>query len=582
VLLLAVGTLLATLAGLLSTSSSAAGGAVPPAHASSDGTVSGTVTITGAPKGFVPAYLGVGACAGGAFVTCRSPQYAVSGNATFSFKLKAGTWDFQSFYALSPDGGAFLGGTASVEVTADSTTTKDFTVPYKTPGSVKGTVSVTGVPSGVTVEDKSVIACPSYAPNPNAAGAILLCAQSAGSGSYSLTTLAPGTWILYVTYQTEFGETTASKGTTVDVVSGATQKVDVTTTYQLPASGVVSGAAVVTSAPAGFNGLEAVIACKGSKVSLSCSSLAGTDTTGTTYSLTLPDGKWTLAMIYELQPYGGLEIGPSHSVTVSSGQKIKLAVAVAYKAPGTIRGQVAVSDVPSGVSVQTYSVLACPAGSPYNGDSANPGCAAESSGLGTGIALAHGAIASASATRHAGAFERLDAGSTLKDRSANAGDQYSMPLPPGKWLLYPGYSTVYGTAISKTGTPVTVTSNKSVTTDLTLAYQPSDDGLVTGTVTLLDEPATLGVGVFGVEACKAPAPKAIGDLCAYGTTQIGPNGTYQLALPAGTWWVAELYLYVEIQGDFGEGIPRAGPSKKVVVTIGTSSVVNLSATYGVN
>jgi hypothetical protein len=63
--------------------------------------------------------------------------------------------------------------------------------------------------------------------------------------------------------------------------------------------------------------------------------------------------------------------------------------------------------------------------------------------------------------------------------------------------------------------------------------------------------------------------------------QIGPTGEYELALPAGTWWVAELYWYDLPQGggSFG-GEPIAGPSYKIVVKAATAYVLNLSATYG--
>ena len=59
------------------------------------------------------------------------------------------------------------------------------------------------------------------------------------------------------------------------VVAGAAKIVNLTTPYLPPTSGIVSGTAAVTSAPAGFNDQVAVLACKGSTVSLSCAKPPG-------------------------------------------------------------------------------------------------------------------------------------------------------------------------------------------------------------------------------------------------------------------------------------------------------------------
>jgi hypothetical protein len=130
------------------------------------------------------------------------------------------------------------------------------------------------------------------------------------------------------------------------------------------------------------------------------------------------------------------------------------------------------------------------------------------------------------------------------------------------------------------GTPVTITAGGASTTDLTLAYSTPPDGAVSGRTRLLDAPSE-GMGLYGVEACPSQASTAPGAVCEINTGQIGPTGDYELAVPAGTWWIAELYWYeVPEGGGSYEGEQIAGPSSKVVVKAATSYVVNLTATYG--
>ena len=134
------------------------------------------------PEGVRAPFTGVGGCKSGPFATCPSPQLALANGASYTLTLPDGTWHLQGFYVISPYGGLFLGTTATVTVDTGKTTTVNLTVPYKEPGSVKGTVSVTNVPSGITVSQKAPIACPSYAPNPNGIMAGLVCAGGGGSG----------------------------------------------------------------------------------------------------------------------------------------------------------------------------------------------------------------------------------------------------------------------------------------------------------------------------------------------------------------------------------------------------------------
>jgi hypothetical protein len=99
-------------------------------------------------------------------------------------------------------------------------------------------------------------------------------------------------------------------------------------------------------------------------------------------------------------------------------------------------------------------------------------------------------------------------------------------------------------------------------------------------MTLLDAPTGVS-GIYGAEACPSPASTSPGAVCSISTSQVGPTGDYELAIPAGTWWVAELYWFsIPEGGGFNTLEPRAGPSHKIVVKAGTSYVQNLSATYG--
>ena len=534
----------------------------------STGTVTGTVTITGAPKGFAPALGAVGGCKTGSFATCSSPQLSLANGASYTLTVPDGTWHLQGFYILDIFGGAFLGSAATVTVQSDKTTTVNFTVVYKKPGSVKGTVSVTKIPSGVAVSDKEAIACPSSAPNPNAAVAGLVCAESDSSGTYSVTSLAPGTWILYASYVTKFGVTSTTKGTTVTVVSGTTKTVNLTTPYLPPTSGLVSGAAVVTSAPVGFNDEVGVLACKGATVSLTCPTLQEIPV-GSSYQVPLKAGTWTLEMLYFLQPYGGIQMGPAKTVKVVAGKTMNLPLAVAYEPTGVADGSVTVTGAPSNVDILSYSVLACPVGSPYDGNAFDPQCASETSGVG-----------STPFDDELGAHAKIGAEGLRAPAVSSNREHYSIRLPKGKWLVYPGYTTGFGPTVSAKATPVTIAARTATKTELTLAYSTPTDGAVSGTTRLLDDPSESG-GLYGVEACPSPASTTPGAVCEITTMQIGPTGDYELALPAGTWWVAELYWYDLPQGGGSfEGEPIAGPSYKVVVKAATSYVLNLSATYG--
>lgn len=565
---------------LVPTSAASASGLAPTFRAAataSTGTVTGTVTVTGAPKGFQPLLTAVGGCRSGSFALCATPQIGLASGGPYTLTLTAGNWNLQGFYLLGLGGGSFLGAPRTVTVQAGEAETVDFTVAYQKAGSVKGSVSVTKVPLGTGISGKTAEACPSYAPNPNEVSADLVCAAGDGSGSYSFTTLSPGTWVLYPTYETEFGQS-VGKAVSVMVVSGSTRTVNLTMPFLPPPGGIVSGSVKVSSFPARSGDPVGVLACKGSTVSYSCAGLQENpvSTNGGSYGMPLKSGTWTLAAFYEPEPYGGLQYGPTKTVHVVAGKTMTLPLAMVFIQPGAVGGKVTVSGLPDGVNILNYSVLACPAGSPFDGNPLDPECAGETSGVITSPLLGE-----------LGANTKITGGRSVRAASSSTSGTYSMPLPPGRWLLYPGYSSGFGPTVSTSGTPVTVTADRTSTGNLTVAYKTPTDGLISGTTSLLDAPTTiaeLGLGgVAGVEACPSPASTSPNETCSNLTLNISPNGDYQLAVPAGTWWISELYWYLlPLGGGTSTSDPIAGgPAQKIVVTAGTSYVVDLSAKYGV-
>ena len=132
-----------------------------------NGSVSGTVKITGAPSGFTPAYVGAGACPAStpSGVACANPIYSLAGpGGSYTISLSPGKWEVSGFYENSGFGGVFLSAPKFVTVPSGGSVTTNFAVAYLAPATVKGTVTVTGVPAGVPVYQISVLLCPSYAP----------------------------------------------------------------------------------------------------------------------------------------------------------------------------------------------------------------------------------------------------------------------------------------------------------------------------------------------------------------------------------------------------------------------------------
>ena len=138
-----------------------------------DGVLTGNVVIRNAPAGF-SGEVGVAACpAAGATAAataaaasfCAAPQVAVAGSgASYTLVLPAGTWEVYEFYEIGFQGGAYLGHAHTVTVAAGATVRQNISVQYQAPVTVSGTVTLSGVPGGITVEALAVTACPSSQP----------------------------------------------------------------------------------------------------------------------------------------------------------------------------------------------------------------------------------------------------------------------------------------------------------------------------------------------------------------------------------------------------------------------------------
>ena len=412
------------------------GGSAGAAPTPATGTLSGTVTVTGAPAHF-SAIVGVGACPASvpANKICPNPQYILVGSAggAYSLTLPAGKWRAAGFYELAGFGGQFIGTSTTVTVPPGKVTRQNFTVPYRAPGSIKGTVKITGVPKGVVLDSTTLFACPASDPYTGGAVPIVCVTSGSSTANYSFTTLPPGPWLLYPGYTTTFGPITSKSGIPVTVVSGKSVTKDLSFAYQKPTAGVVQGVVTVTGAPPGFSGFTGAVACKGSPAP-DCATPSSSYPGGSTYRLLLPAGTWSLAGDYELNYDGGMFTGPDMNIKVVAGEISKVNLFVHFVAPGVVIGLVTVTGIPSGTHIESAIVLACPTAEPYVPPaSPGPGCAETSTPLEADFSLT--------------------------------------ALPPGSYLLYPGYSASTSFFLSSKGTSVTVTSRTVSTRNLTVAYQ---------------------------------------------------------------------------------------------------------------
>jgi hypothetical protein len=438
VVLVAVGTVLSVATGPAGATNSNAG---VRASGSATGELAGTITITDAPSDF-SGIVGVGACPASTPKgrVCSTPQYTLSSNGgTYDLYLTPGRWIVTGFYELAPFGGEFIGKEKTVAITAGTTVTRNFTVPYTAPGTVHGSISVRGLPRGLALTGHSLLACPSYFHYGGGAPSIV-CVQASilppTVSSYSIRTLPPGRWLLYAGYSTIYGPYTSTVGVPVKVTSGGSAKADLAVAYHRPADGLLTGTVTVTGAPKGFGGYVGVGGCPakspaGKICSLPQYSLASQN--GGSYELTLRGGSWRLAAFYELAPYGGQFLASPVTARIRAGETISRSFKLRYIPPAIVIGKVVLTKVPSRTVVEETLALACPSEFPYTGAVVPQDCVLTSTPLGSDYSIT--------------------------------------TLPPGRWILYPGYLTNELEYLSDHGVRRTLTSNRVSIQNLTVAYQ---------------------------------------------------------------------------------------------------------------
>jgi len=512
------------------------------------GSVTGTVTIVGAPAGFTPAFIGAGACPAStpSGVACANPVYALAIGSSYSLSLPAGDWELSGFYENNGYGGVFLSAPKKVTVPSGGSVTANFVVQYQGPATVKGTVKVTGVPAGVIIYQLSVLLCPSFAPYTGGSPSIACVNGYTGfnnsgvtSAPYELSGLPPGLWTVYPSYCTQFGcATNAAAGRAVNLVSGHTTRASVHTPFILPGEGLLSATVTVTGAPVGFSDLVAVSACQVGGGSCQTYTAFGS----APISMLLTDGQWTVNGEYLAAPFDNAIDGPAQTVTITGGHTTTLALDVPFQVLGTATGSIRVTGNVSHIPITSYTVVACPS----SVGRSSPQCVNEYSGPG-GYGIGGSLTGAAnSATGSARLLFNLYQITTL---------------PAGSWTLYAGYGTVLGSYTNPVGTKVTIAPGQTTTQRLTVPFQTPSTGVVTGKVVVVGAPAN-GFQA-GVEACSAP-PSGLS--CAGGQDAYSQaDGSYVLSLAPGTWWLsgfADLFTV----GGFGQS---TSPPQQVTIVPGS-------------
>lgn len=503
------------------------------------GTVTGKISIMGAPKGFSPPYIGAGACpiTGPTETFCANPTYVLTTNGAYSLSLSAGTWVIAGFYELAPYGGAFIGPSKTVTVSAGGTVTAHLTVPYAAPAELTGTVQVTGVPTGVTIQELEVVLCPSWAPITNGFPSIACVtnyvptSSGASSASFSMTGLPPGSWIAYSGYLSLFGSELDTKaGKHEHLISEKTTVVSLRTPFLPPSTGFVEATIDVTGAPAGFTAPLGAVYCDSAGDTGSCSE-GVTEPSGDTVDLLAPAGTLQVSGFYEAPVFDNAILGASQTVRVRGGHVLALTLTVPYQVLGTAAGSIKLSGLPHGVHPTAYFIRACPSSEGQGDLPSGLACVVEFSGSsGFEYGAAQSQLPGTSASPK-----------SLGRRAGTPLNSFDLPtLTPGTWSLWAGYDTIFGSYSDPVATTVTIAAGQTTTTTLHVQYQEPSIGAVTGTVSAVAAPLDTEVGV---RACTSP-PSGIVCSGEQDAFPQGSNGTYQLDLTPGRWWLSGFaYVY---------------------------------------
>jgi hypothetical protein len=542
---------------------------------SGEGTVTGKVRVTGAPKGFVATFSGAGACpdTGTVDMLCANPIYALADGGSYSLSLASGTWVVDGFYEINAFGGAFLGTPTVVTVTPGGSAVRNFAVPYVAPASLSGTVKVTAVPSGTAIDSISALLCPADSPFTGGVAPVDCVSGYDGemnpgskSGTFELTGLpSQGGWIAYPGFCTLFGCVTNAKASkAVTLFPGKKSSVALSTPYIVPGNGLLDGKVVVTKAPPGFSPQVGVSACQVQSGGSSCEEFS--TSSGSPFSLLLNAGQWVVSGLYFAAPFDNAIVGPSRTVTIEGGLTTKVTLAAPYRVLGTAAGTIGVTHVPSATKVTGYTVLACPVSTSTPPVFPSLSCVEEYSG-------SAGDIYGDAAAKRLG--KSAPQASLSPVRAGTPIDTYSLPtLTPGRWILYPGYQTAFGTYQSPAGTTVTIAAAGTTTDHLTVRYQAPSAGLVSGKVSVTGAP--LNGYSAGVRACNA-RPTSSSCPGEEDTYLQSTNGSYRLLLPPGTWWVSG---FVDLYGSGPETTEVVSASHKTVVSDGSRSVESFTVAVG--
>jgi len=534
-------------------------------------TVTGTATITGAPSGFVAPFVGAGACpfTGPASVhtLCPDPNYALVDSGLYTLSLTPGTWVIEGFYEINAFGGAFLGAPEVVTLSPGQSSVLDVSIKYSKPATLDVGVRVKRLPAGVALENASVILCPagsSYSGGTQP----LTCVNSYGYGSTSrntgritITGLSKGVWTAYPGYCTMFGcVTNPAAGVSLTLFPGRTTREKITTGYLRPPEGLVDASVAVSGAPAGFSATTGVSLCQIQATYTDCES-GESYPPGAPEDFELTTGVWEISGYYLAPVFANPITGPTSIINVRGGRTVDVTVTVPYQVLGTATGSIRVPGKPADVKITSYSVTACPAHMAIS-LGLYP-CVSEYSGPGE---ISYGPTNIRGLGRSA---KRVSVA-----RSGGMGlDTYILPtLTPGKWDLTASYTTAYGTFYSPATTKITITAGQTSTRNLFDRYQKPTVGEVTGRVTVVDAPAYSFEA--GAQACST-APVA-GTCAAPIVAYLDQNGTYQLTLSPGTWWVSGLvYLYGSTSTQTITSSPR-----KVTVVAGSKSKASFIVPVG--
>lgn len=437
------------------------------------------------------------------------------------------------------------------------------------PGTVTGSVAVTGAPAGSSFPLTGAGACPYAGPS----SLTTLCANPeyslAGGGTYTLS-LDPGTWVVDGFYEVNpFGGAFLSTPQVVTVAPGGTTVLDLTVPYRQPAT--LDAKIKVKGLPAGITVQSvSLVLCPtgtpytGSTQPLPCVSGGNygnaTGSTSGAVSLSgLPPGPWTAYPGYctmfgcSTNPASGV------AVTLRAGRTTKVRLSTGYLVPpqGLVDATVTITGAPDGFTagvgltacqVQAYSTICQEDGGPYGGP------------------------------------------------------VQPMQLTSGTWEITGEYfAPIFGNPIDGPTQIVDVQGGQVVNLALAVPYQVL--GTATGAIRITGKPGGVAVTSYTVTACPAASGRTFGFLAcvseysgpgvvSYGAAQVrrlgrnvqrltvhlgsAPRGkSYDLpTLTAGQW-----DLSVQYQTAFGSFYQRS--QTPVTIAAGQTTTTKLTVPYQV-